>query len=70
MDFGYLAAILVLLLCMYEIKEHNNKVENLFPDETDTHQYYMRSQLLIPFVGHGLLLIVLIVFFVSSLIRG
>ena len=70
MDFGYLIAIALSLFCIYEIKDHNNKVEQLFPDPADQKQFNMRSELKISLVGHGLLLIALIAYFLSSFFRG
>lgn len=70
MDFGYLACIFVLIICLVDLVNHNKKVDELFPDDSNQHHWHMRSELKIRFYGFGILLILLIAFFIKSIIGG
>lgn len=70
MDIGYLGIILCVLLCVADVKQHNDKVDNMYPDTTDSRQFHYHSELTISYVGYVFTIIVAAAFFIKSCFGG
>ena len=70
MEYGYLICAVFLIICLVDLVNHNKKVDELFPDDSNKQHWNMRLELKIRLYVFVLLLIFLIGFFVWSIIGG
>ena len=67
MDWGYLICIVWLVICLFDLRDHNKKVEEMFPDHSDKHQNEKRHELTISFYGFGFLILMMLGLFIRSI---
>ena len=61
MDIGVLAFCVFIVGCnIYELKEHNKKVNNYWPDDSDQQHWNMRHRFTIGLGGEYFLLVILV----------
>ena len=70
MDYGYLGCIIWLIFCLFGLSDHNKKLEEMFPDDNNPQHRKAKMELHISFYGFGILLIVMIGFFIRSCLGG
>lgn len=64
----YIIVVLVYLILVYEIHQHNQKVEKEWPDHTDPEHFRMREKFSVPMYGPIFFLLLLIGVFVKDLL--
>ena len=70
MEWGYIICAVWLVVCLVDLHNHNNKVNEMFPDHSDRRQNEKRHDLTISFYGFGFLIIMMIGFFIRSVVGG
>ena len=68
MDFHPIVALFLAVLCLIEVKEHNKKVDQSFPDTTDPQQFHQHERFHIQPIAHYFLLIYTALQFISHFI--
>ena len=63
-----LAGIILSIILILELKDHNKKVEQLWPDHGDQRQTDYRLKMTVSLYSHYFLLLIMIVLFVLDLI--
>ena len=62
--------LVLLIICIIEVRQHNEKVEELWPDETyNQKDREMRREMTVSLVGHYFFLLILIGFLIKSIIQ-
>ena len=68
LEYGYIAGLFFLALCIVDIRDHNKKVEEEWPDDSDQHHWHMRQKFRINLIGHYFLAILLAAMLVRNIL--
>lgn len=68
MDFQPVVALALAVLCLIEVREHNKKVDQTWPDISDPQQFQQHERFHIQPVAHYLLLIYTVFLFIAHII--